>query len=211
MNHYCTVFDIGNLMNTLRIKIWLILLTGLLILQVSRAQQTGKMLVLAQLHNGDTIPVVNLQTVVIYGLPVFKSKKEQRKWDKLVRNVKKVYPYAKLAGIKFREYEVVLSQARTEKERKAFLKKAEKELNDKYSEELKSLTFSQGKVLLKLVDRETGNCSYELVRELKGKFMAFFWQSFARIFGYNLKEKYDPYGKDAEIEQIVVLIENGAL
>lgn len=203
------VFDIFGIVQ-LSMKKLLIIIVGVLFANGLSGQQT-KLELLARLASSDTLLVVYLPPVVIYGLPVFKNKRDQRHWDKLVRNVKKVYPYAKMAGIKFKEYEAILSTVKTDKEKKAFLKKAEKELNDRYSDELKNLTFSQGKILLKLVDRETGNCSYELVRELKGRFMAFFWQSFARIFGYNLKEKYDPLGKDADIEHIVVLIENGVL
>ncbi len=142
---------------------------------------------------------------------MFKNKKDQRQWEKLVRNVKKVYPYARLAGIKFQEYEYLILTSRSDKERKNYINRLEKELTNQYADELEKLTFTQGKILFKLIDRETGNSSYDLVKELKGKFMAFFWNSFARIFGYNLKEKYDPYGKDANIEQIVVLIENGAI
>jgi len=73
------------------------------------------------------------------------------------------------------------------------------------------MTFSQGKILIKLVDRETGNSSYELVKELRGAFSAFFYQAFARIFGFNLKIKYDPEGEDREIETIVKMIETGQI
>lgn len=175
------------------------------------AQQQQGFIVMARIVDGDTIPYIELREVEIFGMPVFRSKSDQRQWEKLVRNVKKVYPYAYLAGVKFREYENLLLNAKSDKERKQYLKQVEKELNEKYADELKSLTYSQGKILLKLLDRQTGNSSYELIRDLKGRFMAFFWQGFARIFGYDLKEKYDPYGKDAQIEYIVRMIESGAI
>ena len=190
------------------------IVTGILLLCTAmtiEAQTSPQIVVRATIFENDTIPLINLNPVTIYGLPVFKNKKDQRQWEKLVRNVKKVYPYARLAGIKFQEYENLILTSKSEKERKKYVNRLEKELTEQYSDELEKLTFTQGKILFKLLDRETGNSSYELVKELKGKFMAFFWHSFARIFGYNLKEKYDPYGKDVTIEQIVVLIENGAL
>ena len=89
------------------------------------------------------------------------------------------------------------------------MKQVEKELLDEYEDDLKKLTITQGRILIKLVDRETGATSYELVKELRGSFSAFFWQAFARIFGSTLKAEYDPYGEDRLIEEIVLLIDNG--
>ena len=87
----------------------------------------------------------------------------------------------------------------------------ENEIKEEYGDELKKLTFSQGKILLLLIDRETGDTSYELVKDLRGSFSAFFYQTFARIFGFNLKIQYDPNGKHRMIEEIVRLIEKGEL
>jgi hypothetical protein len=109
------------------------------------------------------------------------------------------------------EYETILMNAANDKERRRIMKQAEDELRNEFEDDLKKLTFKQGAILIKLVDRETGNSSYELVQELRGKFVAFFWQAFARLFGYNLKEEYDPDGADREIEEIVVMIENGQI
>jgi hypothetical protein len=80
-----------------------------------------------------------------------------------------------------------------------------------YSDELKGLTVNQGKILIKLIDRETGNSSYEMVKELKGSFSAFMWQTVARLFGDNLKSTYDPDEEDRDIENIIGLIETGAI
>ena len=91
------------------------------------------------------------------------------------------------------------------------MKQAEDELQAEFGDDLRNLTISQGKILLKLVYRETGASSYDLVAELRGKFRAFFWQAFARIFGFNLKSGYDPEGEDADIEFIVKMIEAGQL
>jgi len=128
-----------------------------------------------------------------------------------MKNVKAAYPYARLAGIKLREYEEILSGVESEKEQRRIMKQAEDELQAEFGDDLRNLTISQGKILLKLVYRETGASSYDLVAELRGKFRAFFWQAFARIFGFNLKSGYDPEGEDADIEFIVKMIEAGQL
>ena len=97
-----------------------------------------------------------------------------------------------------------------EKEQKALMKEAELKIKKQYTKEIERLTFSQGIILLKLVDRETGKTTYRIVDELRGAFTAFFYQTIARLFKYNLKENYDPNGADKEIEHIVRLIEEEA-
>jgi hypothetical protein len=165
----------------------------------------------ATVVNGDTIPVIYFDDVYIWGNKSFRNSAESRQWERLVRNVKKAYPYAKLAGIKFNEYNQKMATITNEKVRKNMMKQAEDELEAQFGDELKGLTISQGKILLKLIDRQTSNCSYDIVKEFRGHFRAFFYQSFARLFGYNLKVKYDPLGEDADIERIVLMIENGVI
>lgn len=174
-------------------------------------QQVGGQDVKALVIDGDTIPMIDLSEVHIYRKDINTNSAEARKFDRLVQNVKRVYPYAKLAGIKFNEYSILLASIKSEKVKKAMMKKAQSELEVQFGNDLKTLTFSQGKILLKLVDRQTGNSSYELLQEFRGRFVAFFWQSFARIFGYNLKMVYDPLGEDKDIELIVLMIENGTI
>lgn len=174
-------------------------------------QQAGSQDVKAIVIDGDTIPMIDLSEVNVTRKEIKDNSAEARKFDRLVRNVKRVYPYAKLAGIKFNEYSTLLADVKSEKAKKAMMKKAQDELEAQFGDDLKSMTFTQGKILLKLVDRQTGNSSYELVQEFRGKFVAFFWQSFARLFGYNLKEGYDPLGEDKDIELIVLMIENGTI
>jgi hypothetical protein len=161
--------------------------------------------------DGDTIPVIYYDEVYIWGNKSFRNSAESRQWERLVRNVKKAYPYAKLAGIKFNEYNQKMVGITSEKVRKDMMKQAEAELEAQFGDELKDLTITQGKILLKLIDRQTSNCSYDIVKDFRGRFRAFFYQSFARIFGYNLKVKYDPLGADADIERIVLMIENGVI
>lgn len=174
------------------------------------AQTYPKVIVLAgTVKDGDTLLQAQLPVITVYGTKSFKSIWEQRRYEKLVRNVRKVYPYAKLAGLKLKEYELVLREAKNDRERRKIMKKAEEELNAQFGPELKKLNFSQGKILIKLIDRETGNSSYALLQDLRGKFTAFVWQQFARIFGYNLKIRYNPSNEDRQIEEIVLRIESG--
>ncbi|HPT01483.1 MAG TPA: DUF4294 domain-containing protein [Bacteroidales bacterium] len=161
--------------------------------------------------DNDTVPIIYLDECYVWGRISFRNSAEARRWNRLVYNVKKTWPYAKLAGIKFDEYSRKIVAVESERTRKAMMKQAEDELQDQFGEELKALTFTQGKILLKLVDRQTGNSSYDIVKDFRGRFQAFFWQSFARIFGYNLKVKYDPLHDDADIERIVLMIENGTI
>jgi hypothetical protein len=165
----------------------------------------------ARVINGDTLPYINLNEVHIYSLKIPRSHRGKKRLTKLIRNVKKVYPYAKLAGEKLREYDVMLRNANNDRERRKLMKQVEKEINDEYGPQLRKLTFSQGRILIKLIDRETGETSYNLVQELRGNFTAFFYQAFARLWGYNLKSRYDPEGEDRQIEIIVRMIELGQL
>lgn len=190
---------------------WYLIVILLLLSHISFSQETDRKIVNAIVINGDTIPDITLDEVEVLLLKYPKSKRGKRRLTRYVKNVKKVLPYAKLAGAKLREYEVILKNADNDKQRRKIMKQAEKEINEEYGDKLKDLTFSQGFILIKLIDRETGNSSYELVQELRGKFTAFFYQTFARLWGYNLKVKYDPDGEDRQLEVIVRLIELGKL
>ncbi|HEY9114431.1 MAG TPA: DUF4294 domain-containing protein [Bacteroidales bacterium] len=184
---------------------------GILSFSYSQEPEIRPLVVRAIILNGDTIPSISLREVEIITLVIPRTRKEQKQMTKLIYNVKKVYPYAKLAGIQLRRYDKMLSEAKNDKERKKIMKQAEQEINEQYGGELRDLTFSQGKILIKLIDRETGETSYNLVSELRGNFTAFFYQAFARLWGYNLKVKYDPEGEDAQIEAIVKMIERGQI
>jgi uncharacterized protein DUF4294 len=192
-------------------KYLLISLIFFLGLAGSKAQSGQKIRLFAGIVNGDTLPYITLKEVNILQFKHLTSKRQMRRTTRLIRYVKKVYPFAKLAGKNLEEYAEILSKMDKTSDRRKLMKQLEKEIQEEYGEDLKKLTFSQGKILIKLIDRETGNSSFKLVQELRGKFVAFFWQSFARLFGYNLKETYDPKGKDRMIETIVVMIENGQI
>ncbi len=161
--------------------------------------------------DNDTISNIKLPTYYVVSPRKFKTKKQSIKYNRLVRYVKKVYPYAKLAGIKLQKYDSLLRATPNERERRKLMKKAEKELRSEYEGKLVKLTITQGKILVKLIDRETNHSSYNLLKELRGSVSAVLWQGVGRVFGYNLKVKYDPNGEDYQIEQIVQLIELGAI
>jgi hypothetical protein len=194
-------------MRSIFITVLICLLFGL----PSKTQVLNGLLVEARIINNDTIITIDLPEYCVNDELPRNLKKLYSLNNRLVYNVKKAYPYAKLAGIKLSEYEEMLLAAKNDNEQKELMKKAEEELKIEFEDDLKKLTFKQGAILIKLIDRETGNSSYALIQELRGKFVAFFWQTFARLFGYNLKEEYDPEGRDKEIEEIVVMIESGQI
>lgn len=165
----------------------------------------------AQINNGDTIAVVNLREVYIFPQRKFKNKREQAKYNKLVRDVKRTLPYAKMVYETLIETYEYIETLPTEKAKQEHLKRMEKELFAEYKPVLKKLSLSQGKLLIKLIDRECNQSSYNLVKAFLGSFRAGFWNLFAGLFGASLKTEYDPYGKDALTEQVVILVENGLI
>jgi len=162
-------------------------------------------------ENGDTIPHVSLQTIPVFPKRHFKSKRLERKYWRLAMKVKKVYPYAKIAAELMAEYDAKYRASNDRKTRKQYLKEAEKELFVKYGDQLKKLSISEGRILIKLIDRETQHTSYELIKDLKGGFSAFFWQGIAKLFGNDLKDEYDPVEDDKMIEEIIFYIEAGVI
>jgi hypothetical protein len=161
---------------------------------------------------GDTIPYYRLKEIRVIESASLLSETEIRKNQKLIRNVKKMLPYAKIGKQRLDVLEKEIADL-PKRERRAAIRAAEKNLLADFSDELKDCTISQGKVLLKLIDRETGRTSYVLVDELRGKLRAGFYQAFARLFGYNLKAAYDPRNNEDDnlIERIVLSVEHGRL
>ena len=158
--------------------------------------------------NGDTIPNVNIKTVTVRH---FTKRRQQIRYDKLVRNVKKAYPFAVAARDELANMNSQLVGVEGKRKRERYIKEYEKQMFKKYEKDLRALTISQGRILIKLVDREINNTAYELVKEYRGSFSAFFWQGIARLFGENLKSEYDPDEEDIYIEEIVQLIEAGVI
>ena len=177
------------------------------------AQTDNGFVVPAKIIDGDTIPMLDLDEIlIIISTPTSNiSNLSAKKYTKLIRDVKKAYPYAVIAGIKLNEYAEILSKVSNEAEKKKMMKDAEDELKEKFKKDIEEMTFTQGKILIKLIYRQTGKTSFSIVKELRGSIRAFFWQTIARVFGANLKDEYDPTGEDKAIEEIVLQIENGKI
>ena len=190
-------------------KLFFILLLGSSLSLFSQ-EDAGRKMVKVFIGGQDTTYFMMLSEIEVFGRVKLTSE-EQKQYNKLVRHVLKVYPYAKLAGMKFREYQPVLDAQKSDRDRKKYMKKIEDELWKTYGNEIKNLTYTQGQILIKLIDRETEKSGYVLLQEFRGKVRAFFYQGFAKLWGYNLKMEYDPSGEDWMIEYIVQQIENGEL
>ena len=160
-------------------------------------------------YEGDTIPYAKLGVVTCSADRVFKNYRQKAAWDRLKYNVKKVYPYAILASAKLKEYDRVLAAIPSESGKKAFMKLAEKQLKKEFSQELKNLSVNQGRILIKLIDRETGKTTYDIVKNMRGSFSAAMWQGVAIVFNSSLKSDYDAEGEEKNIELAIRMIEDG--
>ncbi|HXB39199.1 MAG TPA: DUF4294 domain-containing protein [Bacteroidia bacterium] len=166
-------------------------------------------LVHACIQNGDTIPWIWLPIVTVESEMKFATRRKYVEWTRIRYNVKKVYPYAILAAAKLKEYDMILERMPNEKLKKTYLKMCEKELQKQFSNELKNLSVNQGKILMKLIDRETGKTTYTIVKEMRGNFQAFMWQSLAVLFGSTMKQEFDAAGEDRLIEVAIRQVEAG--
>ena len=164
-------------------------------------------------RDGVVLPEISIKEVTVVGRPTKESARrgDFRKYERLVFNIKKVYPYAKMVRLKLDEVNAEMMKIDSEKSRREFIKEFEKNIFGEYEDDMRQMTITQGRLLIKLIDRETQNTSYDLIKDYRGKFSAAFWQSIARIFSTNLKEEYDPYGEDALLEIIIFEIESGRL
>lgn len=157
--------------------------------------------------NGDTIPCSYLEPVYLYGKLRGKWKKYYADWSRLRNAVYVTYPYAISAAKVMNQINQQLVNVSDKAKRKAIIKSREKELKTQFADKLTQLSVYQGKVLMKLIYRETGNNCYEIIEEYKGSVNAAFWQTVALIFGSNLRQNYDPKGVDANMETIVQDVE----
>jgi hypothetical protein len=162
-------------------------------------------------RDGVTMPEVEIKEVTVIGRPGPAARREFQRNERLIYNIKKVYPYSIMVRMRLNQVNEDLKSITDEKERKNYLKNVEKNVFAEYEEDMRQMTITQGRILIKLIDRETQNTSFNLIRDFRGKFTAAFWQGVARIFGSNLKEEYDRNGDDAMIELIINEIEAGRL
>ena len=162
-------------------------------------------------RDGVIMPEVEIKEVTVVARPRNSRTREYRKFERLIYNIKRVYPYALIVRMRLNQVNEDLKNITGEKERKNYMKNVEKDVFAEYEDDMREMTITQGRLLIKLIDRETQNTSYVLIRDYKGKLSAAFWQGIARIFGTNLKDIYDPYGEDALIELIINEIEAGRI
>ena len=162
-------------------------------------------------HNGEKIPHITLPTYYAYAPLIFKNNRQQKYYGRLVRDVKKTIPLAIEIRDIIHNTEAHLKTLPDKKARNRYLDKKEKELKEIYTPKMKKLTLRQGKLLIKLIDRECDQNAYQLIKLFMGTFKAVFYQSFASLFGASLKKTYDPTGEDFLIERVVILVVNGQL
>ena len=162
-------------------------------------------------YKGEKIAHITLPTYYVYAPLIFKNNRQQRYYTRLVRDVKKTIPLAiEIRGI-IHETEAHLKTLTDKKEQKRYIDLKEKELKELYTPKMKKLTLRQGKLLIKLIDRECDQNAYQLIKLFMGSFKAVFYQSFASLFGASLKKTYDPTGEDFLIERVVTLVVSGQL
>ncbi len=162
-----------------------------------------KLTVAAQVIGKDTFPVVTLKEFRIIEKPDPEAEKNMIKLALLRRDVRRVLPYARASKIKFAEIQKQLALLTNESDKKKYLKEEEKGLKTQFEDDLKDLTTVQGKILNKLIDREIGRTSYDLIKEFRGTVKAAFWQGVAVVFGSSLTAKYDSTGVDKNIEMMI--------
>lgn len=179
--------------------------------EIEHAVPLGGAKLICQIEGGDTILLAFLHDIWVFPRTSFKNKKQEKFFWRTVRDVKRTLPYAKLIANELILVNMEMATISTEKEKKKFLNAYEKEIFRKHENDLKKMTINQGRMLMKLIDRECERTSYDLIKMYRGGFSAFFWQGIARVFGSNLKSEYDAAVNDKVVERIILLVEAGQL
>ncbi len=163
------------------------------------------------IERGDTLPYVMLRELPVY--PKITNKKSEKFYWRTVRDVKKVYPYVKIVAREYAMINAKFDTIQNIKERRKYTKKYEKQLLKKYEPTMRTFTLSQGKMMIKLINRELDKTGYELIKEIRGGFVAWWWQVFAKICGADLKDDFNlsTREKDRIIERVITLYEAGLL
>ena len=163
------------------------------------------------IEGNDTIIHKNLKEIWVFPRKDFKSSRHEKRYSRYINKVKKVYPLAVEARGLLEKYEPEYLALETQSDRRKLMKKLKNQVMAEHKEKLKKWSISDGRILIKLIDRETKRTSYSLIKDFRGGVSAAFWQGIARIFRNNLKAEYDPLGEDRVLEEIVTLIELGYL
>jgi hypothetical protein len=177
--------------------------------QIEAQEQDTSDFVLGMVKGNDTIIHKNIKEVWV--MPKELSKRQRRKYSRYVQKVKKVYPFAVKARELLKKYEPEYYALEDNRDKRKLMKKIEKELFAEHMDELKKWSITDGRILLKLINRETERTPFSIIQEFRGGFSAVFWQGIARLFKNNLKDDYDPVGEDRMLEEIVTLVELGYL
>ena len=163
------------------------------------------------LEGGDSIQYMEMYNVYVYPELEFKNERQKQSYLRLVKNVKTVLPIAKEVNAILIETAEYLDQLPTEEEKNAHIKRVEKSIMQQYKPRMKKLTYSQGKLLIKLVDRECNSSAYEMIKAFFGPIRSGFYQAFAWVYGASLRKRYDPDGADKLTERVVLMVESGQL
>lgn len=169
----------------------------------SRYGPNDTLLVPYIVYGGDTMTYREMEMVFVFGQMSEAQKEAYRKWTRLRNAVYVTYPYAKKASFVFNDINRDLASIQDRKKRSAYIRTREAELKKEFTTPLTNLSVYQGKILMKIINRETHNTCYEIIREFKGGFTAQFWQTVAWVFGSSLRQNYNPIGEDADLELIV--------
>lgn len=178
---------------------------------ITNPDAVTRYLVPGTIIDGDTVINITIRPIIVRPPYPFTDDKQRERYTRLMLYVKKVYPYSLIVKEKYAEISHAIDTIESPKERDRYIKQKENEMREQFEGELTKLTIMQGRILIKLVDRQTGSTTYDVIKDFKGGFSAFVWQSVARIFGSNLKSEYDATGDDKMIEDIIIRIENGQL
>jgi len=165
--------------------------------------------VMGTIVGSDTIIQVRVKEIWVFPERKFTSKRQQQNYSRYVARVKKVYPVAVEARMLLEKYEPQYYALNSQRERRKLMKNLEQELLDKHKEELKKWSITDGRILLKLINRETNRTAYSIIKDFRGDVSAMFWQGIARLFKNNLKDGYSPEEEDKLLEEIVRKIESG--
>jgi hypothetical protein len=187
-----------------------ILLFCLILANCAKSQERDSVnYVMGTVVGNDTIIQVQVKEIWVFPERKFTNKRQQQNYSRYVARVKKVYPLAVEAKLLLQKYEPQYYALDSQRERRKLMKNLENELLDKHKEELKKWSISDGKILLKLINRETNRTAYSIIKDFRGDVSAMFWQGIARLFKNNLKDGYSPEEEDKLLEEIVRKIESG--
>ena len=192
-------------------RVFFILILSIFFIELKAQERDTSEYFMGIIEGNDTIIHKNIKEVRVFPERKFKNKRQRRRYSRYIQKVKKVYPLAIKARVLLAKYEPEYYALEKQSDRRKLMKKLEKELLAEHKEDLKKWSISDGRILLKLINRETQRTPYNLLKDFRGDVSAVFWQGIARIFSNNLKDGYDAEEEDRILEEIVSLIEAGYL